>query len=164
MKKKGGEDQDTKTSLIDDVYIQVCHVKKKFNMPYAFHCLIVYRSSDIILYIYLYYIYIIIISFWVLLVIVPGNPVRRSFGTMTRSQSRSPVTSNSSSTGTAAPSSSTRPTRRTRASTKWWPETPLGRPQPQPFSLYKVRKKWNTWKLIFLSFIPEFDCCKCLCK
>ena len=29
MKKKGGEDQDTKTSLIDDVYLQVCHVKKK---------------------------------------------------------------------------------------------------------------------------------------
>ena len=27
-KKKGGEDQDTKTSLIDDVYLQVCHVKK----------------------------------------------------------------------------------------------------------------------------------------
>ena len=26
MKKKGGEDQDTKTSLIDDVYLQVCHV------------------------------------------------------------------------------------------------------------------------------------------
>ena len=30
MKKKGGEDQDTKTSLIDDVYLQVCHVKKNF--------------------------------------------------------------------------------------------------------------------------------------
>ena len=27
MKKKGGEDQDTKTSLIDDVYLQVCHIK-----------------------------------------------------------------------------------------------------------------------------------------
>ena len=27
MKKKGSEDQDTKTSLIDDVYLQVCHVK-----------------------------------------------------------------------------------------------------------------------------------------
>ena len=27
MKNKGGEDQDTKTSLIDDVYLQVCHVK-----------------------------------------------------------------------------------------------------------------------------------------
>ena len=39
MKKKGGEDQDTKTSLIDDVYLLVCHVKKNFNMPYAFHCL-----------------------------------------------------------------------------------------------------------------------------
>ena len=40
MKKKGGEDQDTKTSLIDDVYLQVCHVKIFFfNMPYAFHCL-----------------------------------------------------------------------------------------------------------------------------
>ena len=39
MKKKGGEDQDTKTSLIDDVYLQVCHVKKNFNMPYAFHYL-----------------------------------------------------------------------------------------------------------------------------
>ena len=30
MKKKGGEDQDTKTFIIDDVYSQVCHVKKKF--------------------------------------------------------------------------------------------------------------------------------------
>ena len=39
MKKKGDENQDTKTSLIDDVYLQVCHVKKNFNMPYAFHCL-----------------------------------------------------------------------------------------------------------------------------
>ena len=40
MKKKGGEDRDTKTYLIDDVYLQVCHVKKNnFNMPYAFHCL-----------------------------------------------------------------------------------------------------------------------------
>ena len=29
MKKKGGEDQDTKTYLIDDVYLQACHVKKK---------------------------------------------------------------------------------------------------------------------------------------
>ena len=29
MKKKGGEDQDTKTSIIDDVYLLVCHVKKK---------------------------------------------------------------------------------------------------------------------------------------
>ena len=29
MKKKWGEDQDTKTYLIDDVYLQVCHVKKK---------------------------------------------------------------------------------------------------------------------------------------
>ena len=27
--EKGGEDQDTKTSLIDDVYLQFCHVKKK---------------------------------------------------------------------------------------------------------------------------------------
>ena len=46
MKKKGGEDQDTKTSSIDYEYLQVCHVKKKkINMPYAFHCLIIYRSS-----------------------------------------------------------------------------------------------------------------------
>ena len=39
MKKKGGEDQDTKSSLIDDVYLQVYHVEKIFNMRYAFHCL-----------------------------------------------------------------------------------------------------------------------------
>ena len=31
MKKKGGEDQDTKTSLIDDVYLQFCHVKIFFK-------------------------------------------------------------------------------------------------------------------------------------
>ena len=39
MKKNGGEDQDTKTSLIDNVYLQFCHVKFFFNIPYAFHCL-----------------------------------------------------------------------------------------------------------------------------
>ena len=26
IKKKGTEDRDTKTSLLDDVYLQVCHV------------------------------------------------------------------------------------------------------------------------------------------
>ena len=36
MKKKGGEDQDTKTSLIDDVYLQVCHVKKNLICPMHF--------------------------------------------------------------------------------------------------------------------------------
>ena len=47
MKKKGDEDQDTKTSLIiiGDVYLQVWHVNFFFNMTYAFHCLIIYRSS-----------------------------------------------------------------------------------------------------------------------
>ena len=44
MKKKGGEDQDTKNSLIDDVYLQVCHVKKFFGYALCIS-LFIYRSS-----------------------------------------------------------------------------------------------------------------------
>ena len=43
IKKKGGEDQDTKTSLIDDVYLQFCHV---IFFKYALCIsLFIYRSS-----------------------------------------------------------------------------------------------------------------------